>query len=345
MSEITSTLVTAPLAQVDTPFLAVAVAQGGALPASLGELDRAAGGGLARAIASGDFKAKRDESLLLYPSGKAQRILLVGVGKSGEVTRSSIRRAAAVAAKRARALGASQLAFAVATEARNGLAAKDLGQVIVEGAGQGAWTFTELKAAPDDPKPDLETVAIVCDAQEATQVAAGQKLGDGIAAGHRLARYLQMQPGNLCTPAYLAERAKQLATAYGFGLTVLDRAALQKEGMGALLAVAQGSVQEPRFIVLEYRGAGAADGANVALIGKGVTFDSGGISIKPAQNMEDMKFDMSGAAAVLGTFETLGRLKPKITVIGLIPSTENLPSGTAVKPGDVIKSQIGRAHV
>src|SRR5213596_797351 len=339
MSEITSTLVTTPLAQVDTPLLAVALAQGAALPASLGELDRAAGGGLARAIASGDFKAKRDESLLLYPSGKAQRILLVGVGKSGEVTRSSIRRAAAVAAKRARALGATQLAFAVATEARNNLAAKDLGQVIVEGAGQGAWTFTELKAAQNDPKPDVETVAIVCDPKEATQVAAGQRVGDGIAAGHRLARYLQMQPGNVCTPSYLAERAQQLATAYGFGLTVLDRAALQKEGLAALLAVAQGSVQEPRFIVLEYR---ATDGAALALIGKGVTFDSGGISIKPAQSMEDMKFDMSGAAAVLGTFETLGMLKPKINVIGLIPSTENLPSGTAIKPGDVVKSHLGK---
>src|SRR5213596_581839 len=339
MSEITSTLVTTPLAQVDTPLLAVAMAQGAALPASLGELDRAAGGGLARAISSGDFKAKRDESLLLYPSGKAKRILLVGVGKSGEVTRSSIRRAAAVAAKRARALGATQLAFAVAPEARNNLAAKDLGQVIVEGAGQGAWTFTELKAAPDDPKPDVETVAIVCDPKEATQVAAGQKVGDGIAAGHRLARYLQMQPGNVCTPSYLADRAQQLATAYGFGLTVLDRAALQKEGLAALLAVAQGSVQEPRFIVLEYR---ATDGAALALIGKGVTFDSGGISIKPAQSMEDMKFDMSGAAAVLGTFETLGMLKPKINVIGLIPSTENLPSGTAIKPGDVVKSHLGK---
>src|SRR5437773_384150 len=144
MSEITSTLATAPLAQVETPLLAGALAQGPALPASLAELDRAAGGGLARAIASGDFKGKRDDSLLLYPSGgKAQRILLVGVGKSGEVTRSSIRRAAAVAAKRARALGATQLAFAVAPEARNNLAAKDLGQVVVEGAGQGyerkAW--------------------------------------------------------------------------------------------------------------------------------------------------------------------------------------------------------------
>src|SRR5881396_4421854 len=341
MSEITSTLATAPLAQVETPLLAVALAQGPALPASLAELDRAAGGGLARAIASGDFKGKRDDSLLLYPSGgKAQRILLVGVGKSGEVTRSSIRRAAAVAAKRARALGAAQLAFAVAPEARNNLAAKDLGQVIVEGAGQGAWTFTELKAAPDDPKPDVETVAIVCDPKEATQVAAGQKIGDGVAAGHRLARYLQMQPGNVCTPSYLAQRAKQLAEAYGFGLTVLDRAALQREAMGALLAVAQGTAEEPRFIVLEYRGGGEAP--PVALVGKGVTFDAGGISIKPAQNMEDMKFDMSGAAAVLGTFEALGRLKPKLNVTGLIPSTENLPSGTAVKPGDVVKSHLGK---
>jgi leucyl aminopeptidase len=343
MSEITSTVVTAPLIQVETPLLAVALAQGAVLPASLAELDRAADGGLARAVSSRDFTGKRDESLLLYPSGgKARRILLVGVGKSGEVTRSSIRRAAAVAAKRARVLGTTQFAFAVAAEARNGLAARDLGQVIVEGAGQGAWAFTELKAAPEDPKPDVEAVAIVCDAKEATQVAAGQKVGDAIAAGHRLTRYLQMQPGNVCTPSYLADRAQQLAAAYGFGLTVLDRAAMQQEGMGALLAVAQGSAQEPRFIVLEYRGRGAADGATLALIGKGVTFDSGGISIKPAQNMEDMKFDMSGAAAVLGTFEALGRLKPKINVIGLIPSTENLPSGTAVKPGDVIKSHFGK---
>src|SRR5213595_405222 len=341
MSEITSTLATAPLAQVETPLLAVALAQGPALPASLAELDRAAGGGLARAIASGDFKGKRDDSLLLYPSGgKAQRILLVGVGKSGEVTRSSIRRAAAVAAKRARALGATQLAFAVAPEARNNLAAKDLGQVIVEGAGQGAWTFTELKAAPDDPKPDVETVAIVCDPKEATQVAAGQKVGDAIAAGHRLARDLQMQPGNVCTPSYLADQAKQLAAAHGFAVTVLDRAALHQEGMGALLAVAQGSAQEPRFIVLEYRAAG--DAAPLGLVGKGVTFDSGGISIKPAQNMEEMKFDMSGAAAVLGCFEMLGRLKPKVNVVGLIPATENLPSGTAVKPGDVVKSHLGK---
>ncbi|HEU5262711.1 MAG TPA: leucyl aminopeptidase [Gemmatimonadales bacterium] len=337
----TSTVTALPLAQVETPLLAVALTEASTLPPSLAELDRTSGGVLSRAVTSGDFKGKRDETVLLYPGGgRAQRILLVGMGKSGAVTRSNIRRAAAVGAKRARTLGTRQFAFAVAPEARNGVTANDLGQVIVEGAAQGAWGFTELKATPEDPKPEVESVVIVCDPKEAKDVATGQKIGDGVAAGHRLTRYLQMLPGNVCTPSYLAERAKQLATAYGFGLSVFDRAALEKEGMGALLAVAQGSQQEPRFIVIEYRGAG--DAAPVVLVGKGVTFDSGGISIKPAQNMEDMKFDMSGAAAVLGTFEVLGRLTPKLNVTGLIPSTENLPSGTAVKPGDVVKSHFGK---
>jgi len=131
-----------------------------------------------------------------------------------------------------------------------------------------------------------------------------------------------------------------LGKKHGVKVTVLDLAAIKKEGMGALLSVAQGSEQEPRFITLEYQGGG--DRAPVVLVGKGVTFDAGGISIKPAQSMEDMKYDMSGAAAVLGTFEALGTLKPKLNVIGVIPSTENLPSGTAIKPGDVVKSHLGK---
>jgi leucyl aminopeptidase len=343
MSEITSGVVSAPLAEVDTPLLAVALAQGTAVPASLAELDRVAGGVVARAITSGDFKGKRDETTLLYPGGaKPERVVLVGLGKPAEVTRTTIRRAAAVAAKRARALGAKRLAFAVVPEARNGVSARDLGQVAVEGAAQGAWAFTELKKAPaDEARPEVEAVTLVCEPQDAKEMAAGGRVGDAVAAGHRLTRYLQMLPGNVCTPSYLAERAKQLADQHGFTLTVFDRAKLEQEGMGALLAVAQGSAQEPRLIVLEHRG-GGKDAAPVALVGKGVTFDSGGISIKPSQNMEDMKYDMSGAAAVLGTFETLGRLKPKLNVVGIIPATENLPSGTAVKPGDVVKSHFGK---
>jgi len=336
-----SSVTSGPLAQLATPLLAVALPQGGSVPASLAELDRATDGAVGRAVTSGDFKGKRDELMLFYPaSGKVERLLLVGLGKAAEVTRTTIRRAAAVAAKRGRALGVRRLAFAVLPEARVGVPATDLGQVVVEGAAQGAWAFTELKAAPEEPSAELEAVAIVSDAGEAKAVAAGQRLGDAIAAGHQLARYLQMQPGNVCTPTYLAAQARALADRYGFALTVLDRAAMEREGMGALLAVAQGSAQEPRFIVLEYRGAG--DAAPVALVGKGVTFDSGGISIKPAQNMEDMKFDMSGGAAVLGAFAAIGRLKPALNVVGLVPATENLPSGTAVKPGDVVKSHLGK---
>jgi leucyl aminopeptidase len=335
-----STVAAKPLAQIEAPFFAVAVPQGTSLPPSLADLDRAAGGVLARALGAGDYKGKRDEALLVYGGGKAQRILLVGVGKPADITRSVLRRAAAVGAKRARGVGVTALAFAVAPEARGGVSAAEVGQVIVEGAAQGGWQFTELKQPGDDPKVELETVAVVVDVADAADAEAGRMVGDAIAAGYRLTRGLQMQPGNICTPTYLADQAAKLATAHGFTLTVLDRAQLKKEGMGALLAVAQGSAEEPRFIALEYNGSGHAP--PVVIVGKGVTFDSGGISIKPAQSMEEMKYDMSGAAAVLGTFEALGRLKPKLNVVGLIPATENLPSGTAVKPGDVVKSHLGK---
>jgi leucyl aminopeptidase len=146
-------------------------------------------------------------------------------------------------------------------------------------------------------------------------------------------------PGNQCTPTYVGQAAADLGARHGIKVTILGRDEILEEGMGALWCVAQGSAEEPRFIVLEYEGAA---GAPLVLVGKGVTFDTGGISIKPAQSMEDMKFDMSGAAAVLGTFEMLGRLKPKVRVVGLIPSAENMPSGTAVKPGDVVKSHFGK---
>jgi leucyl aminopeptidase len=325
-----SSISTKPLSNIETPFLALIVAQG-VTP----KVDPT----LERAVASGDYKGKKDETLLVYGTGKTQRILLVGVGKAAEITRSAVRRAAAIAARRARALGAKTLTLGVANEARGGLGAAELSQIAIEGVAQGSWQFLELKKQPEDPKPDLESVELLVDASDADEAEAGRRVGDAIAAGYGYTRSLQMQPGNIATPTYLGELARKLGTTYGFTVTVLDKAQIKKEGMGALLAVAQGSEEEPRFIVLEYNG---GSGAPVALIGKGVTFDSGGISIKPAANMEDMKFDKSGASAVLGTFEVLGRLKPKINVVGLIPATENLPSGTAVKPGDVVKSHYGK---
>ena len=195
-----------------------------------------------------------------------------------------------------------------------------------------------MKRPPEEKKPPLERIDVL--APTGTDaIQSGHRIGAAIGAGQTLARGIQVLPGNVCTPSYVARTAEELAQRHGFGVTVLDKAAIVREGMGALMAVAQGSAEEPRFIALQYKG---GEGAPVVLVGKGVTFDTGGISIKPAQNMEDMKYDMSGAAAVLGTFEMLGRLKPAVHVVGLIPSTENMPSGTAVKPGDVVTSLSGK---
>jgi leucyl aminopeptidase len=195
-----------------------------------------------------------------------------------------------------------------------------------------------MKRPAEDKKAPLERVDLLAP-DETAAMTEGHRVGAAIGAGQTFARGIQVLPGNVCTPSYVARAAEELGKSHGMSVTVLDKAAIVREKMGGLLAVAQGSAEEPRFIALEYQG---ADGAPVVLVGKGVTFDTGGISIKPAQNMEDMKYDMSGAAAVLGTFEALGRLRPAVHVVGLIPSTENMPSGTAVKPGDVITSHLGK---
>jgi leucyl aminopeptidase len=321
----------------ETPLLVIAVHRG-ELPPSLGAVDQATGGALGRLFAAGDFTGKKDETALVYPPGAAARVLLVGIGKGDEISRASIRRAASTAAKRARSLGVPRAAFHLVAEALGSLSPAEAGQAIAEGLAQGAWQYNEMKRPPEEQKSPLERIDVLAPTA-AEALTAGHRIGAAIGAGQTVARGIQVLPGNVCTPSYVARAAEEIARRHGFAVTVLDRAAIVREGMGALMAVAQGSAEEPRFIALEYKG---AEGAPVVLVGKGVTFDTGGISIKPAQNMEDMKYDMSGAAAVLGTFEVLGRLKPPVHVVGLIPSTENMPSGTAVKPGDVITSLSGK---
>src|SRR5256886_15312535 len=240
-----SSLTTQPLGNIETPLLAVIIAQGQPVPVSDASLERA--------IAAGDYKGKKDETLLVYGSGKAERVMLVGIGKATEVTRSSIRRGAAVAAKRARTLGTKSFTIAVAKEVRASLGIAEIVQVAIEGAAQGGWQFTELKKQPEDPKPDLESVDIAIDKSDKEAAEAGRRIGDAVAAGYLFTRNLQMQPGNVCTPTFLGEQARKLATTYKLGVTILDLAQIRKEGMGALLAVAQGSAEEPRFIVLEYQ--------------------------------------------------------------------------------------------
>ncbi len=320
-----------------TPFLAVIVPQG-PCPASLTALDAASGGAIGRCYAAGDFSGKKDEAALLYPAGPRSRILLLGVGAPGVGSRHALRRAASVGAKRARTTGVTSAAIYATAEARGAATPGEVGQVLAEGAAQGAWHFVGMKQPSEDTKPPLARVELLAPADTAA-MQAGHQIGAAIAAGQLLCRGLQVLPGNHCPPSRIAEAAAEIAKRHGHGIQVLDLAGIKKEGMGALLAVAQGSAEEPRFIAIEYNG---APGAPIVLVGKGVSFDTGGISIKPAQNMEDMKYDMSGAAAVLGTFEMLGRLRPKVHVVGLIPSAENMPSSTAIKPGDVVTSHLGK---
>ncbi|HET9065905.1 MAG TPA: leucyl aminopeptidase [Gemmatimonadales bacterium] len=318
-----------------TPALFVPVFQASEFPSHLAALDRAIGGGLAAAWASGDFTGKTDETVLVHGRGTLTRIVLLGMGEVGKTTASTIRRAAMSAGKRARTLGVPTAAFLVPDAP---LAARDLGRAIGEGLPYGAWYYGALKRPAKEPKPELSALEVVR-ASADSEFAAGVEVGLAISEGQAFTRGLQVLPSDVCTPAYLAEQAEGIASRHGMQVTVLDKAGLEREGMGAILAVGKGSVHDPRFIVLEYTG---GEGAPIVLIGKGVTFDAGGISIKPAAGMEEMKYDMSGAAAVLGTMEVIGRLQPKVNVVALVPSAENMVSGSAYRPGDVVHTHLGK---
>jgi leucyl aminopeptidase len=329
-----------PLEQVRADLLVIASGQlHDKVPDSLLGLDEAAGGAVRRVVASGDFTGDRDQSIVVYPARGPRRVLLLGLGNHAHITRSAIRTAAAVGTRRAITMGARAIAFHVTQETHPGVPPEALGQVATEGALQGAWRFVDLKAVRDGKGP-VESFDLIVAREIRPDVERGRARGHAIGIGQRLARNLQMLPGNVCTPDYLTAIARDLARTYRFKITVLGRAQMEKEGMGALLSVARGSPEEPRLLALEYRGAGRE--APICLVGKGITFDSGGISLKPADKMEEMKYDMSGAAAVLGTFEALGQIRPAVNVVGLIPSTENLPSGTAMRPGDVVRSHFGK---
>jgi len=331
----------------DLPLLALALPKQAekAMPAELAAYDKRSAGVVARLFAGGDFTGAKDETAHVFLAGKGpQRLLLVGLGKAEDVGRTQVRRAAAVAARRAKALGTGAVAFTVPVAFRPGVGAKDAAQSAAEGMGQGAWQFDELKTTANEnsnsKKPPVESLTLVADAAEVADAQAGFAVGQAVAEGQSLSRRLQFLPPNRCTPAFLAETAQEIGMRHGFTVTVLGPAELAEQGFGALLAVAQGSTTEPRFMTLEYRGAG--DAAPLCLVGKGITFDTGGISIKPASQMEDMKYDMSGAAAVLGAMEAIGRIKPKVNVVGVVPTCDNMPSGTAIRPADVVKSHFGK---
>jgi leucyl aminopeptidase len=313
------------------------------------KVDKLYGGAISRILGSGDFAARRNDALMVYPPDASvgiSRVLLVGVGKREDHTVERLRQAVGTAVRVAERMSITEMSVSVGHVHHLSETMGDFysGLAAVEAAVLASWDFRELKTQAEEsaPRSTLESLTLLAhDEDERAELDRAANHGAITARAANFARSLQARPGNMATPTFLAERAGELAERHGLGITVLDRAAIRAEGMGALLAVARGSSEEPRFIVLEYRG-GREGAKPLVLVGKGVTFDSGGISIKPAERMEDMKYDMSGAAAVLGAMQGIAELGFKVNVVALVPATENLPSGEALKPGDVIRSHLGR---
>jgi leucyl aminopeptidase len=296
------------------------------------------------ALSGGDFSGKEGETALLYADLAAPRLLLIGLGERSSFTLQRLRRTAAIAARRARALGAREAALVLREPGSAGTGAS--ARAAAEGATLGLYRFTRYKTGGDGTGSagsdrELDSFDLVLDGSADEEAASrGTEVGEKVAAAALLARDLANEPSNTATPQRLADQAREIAERYGMEVEVLVRAGIEDEGLAGLAAVGRSASNGPRFIVLEHRRGG--DGAPIVLVGKAVTFDSGGISIKPTTGMEDMKFDMSGGAAVLGTMEAVGALDLPLNVVALVPATENLPGGGAFKPGDVLRMHSGK---
>ena len=289
-------------------------------------LDEAGDSVLSKAMDLGDVKGKSGETNMFYING--QRILLIGLGKKDKFNASGVRLAAGKASRAA----ISKKVGSVAVECFcSGL---ESCQAMGEGLVLGSYQFLDYKTK-DEKNFELKSATVIgCDHDE---IMKGAAIGKAVC----FARDLANHPGNVTTPSRLAEEAGEIAKEGGMKLTVFDRKEITAMGMGALAGVAQGTDEPPKFIVLEYFGSDESQNPKI-LVGKGLTFDAGGISIKPSSKMDEMKYDMCGSAVVLGVFKALAALKPKLNVVGIVPSTENLVGAKAYKPGDILTAYNGK---
>jgi leucyl aminopeptidase len=328
---------------ISSPLLALPVPQGvTSLEGTPASVDALTGGAVSRALEKGDFRGKAEETLLLFPQEEAgpERIVLVGIGKLEELDAEVVRRVLGRAVRVAEGLRLTSLSAWL--DSSLPLPSALLVQAATEGAVLAAWRFEELKTGkdPEESGPGVDGLILINE-RDSEGARLGLHIGLAQARGENLARTLQSRPGNVATPSHLAQEARRFGKELGLKVTILGPKEMAEEGMGALLAVAQGSEEEPCLIVMEHRGGKKKD-RPLLLVGKGLTFDAGGISIKPASGMEDMKFDMSGGAAVMGAMHGIAELALPLNVVGIVPSSENLLSGKAVKPGDVIRTREGK---
>ncbi|MAB40737.1 MAG: leucyl aminopeptidase [Pseudomonadales bacterium] len=324
-------------------WLVVTVSEGKILTGPAADLDKASGGQLATALKNGDLSGKSGSSLTLFalPGVAAQRVLLLGSGKDEPLSDRAWRKLAQQALRTIKAGPAGDAVFALSGTVKN----RDLAsqtRLLVEACHDVLYTFDQFKSKKAD-KPKLKKLSLwSADKADAAALKRAIAEGSAISEGMALTRDLGNLPGNVCTPTYLANQAKALAKAHkGLEVEVLDEKAMKALGMGALLAVSAGSVEPAKLIRISYNGGKAKDKPHV-LVGKGITFDTGGISIKPAATMDEMKYDMCGAATVFGVLKAAVSLELPINLVGLIASAENMPSGTATRPGDIVTSMSGQ---
>jgi leucyl aminopeptidase len=307
-------------------------------------VDRACNGQLRELLKSGEFDGKLNQAVLLHTSGKApaKRVLLVGLGKKKDARVDYVRQAMGTAVKRVRQTGASSFVTCLHGDGLPKTSTIELAQAIVEGAILGTYQFTEYLS---DKKAGAKQVArltvLAADARELADLKEGARRGTATAEAAMLVRDLCNHPSNVMTPTRVAAEAKKIGRERSVRVKILERAQAERLGMGAFLGVARGSHEPPKFIILEYKGS-RRNGKPIVIVGKTITFDTGGISLKPAENMEQMKADMTGGAEVLASVRAASRLRLPIHLIGILPATENMPGGRAIKPGDILKSLSGK---
>ncbi len=306
-------------------------------------VDRALDGAISKLIKQGDIKGKLNELTLLHSLGKlpADRIAITGLGKKQELTINKVRNAVAETCRYLRKKGVTSIASGAQGAGIKGINNESAAQAMTEGALLGLYTFRRYITKKENDFGEIKKLLIVGNEREKPLLERAISKGRIMAEAANWARDLVNEPSNYMTPTQMADAARQLAQKYGLQVEVLDKEKIAELGMGGLLGVAQGSQQPPKFIILDYKGRDSNE-SDIALVGKGITFDSGGISIKPSEAMAEMKGDMAGGASVMATLIAIAQLKPKINVTALVPATENLPSGTALKPGDILTAMNGK---
>jgi len=313
------------------------------LNGDIAAVDKALDGAISGLIGQGEIKGKLNEITVVHSLGKlpTARVVVTGLGKQAELSTNKIRGAVAETCRWLRRKDIANVATIAQGAGINNISFEDSAQTIAEGALLGLYAFRKHITKEDDKIGEIKQLLIVGSDEAKLPLEKGSEKGRILAEATNLARDMANEPANYMTPSHMAETAMKLAKSHGLEVSVLEREQMSELGMGALSGVAQGSRQPPKFIVLQYKGKDAPE-IDVALVGKGITFDSGGISIKPSEKLEEMKGDKAGGAAVIAAIAAIAQLKPKTNVMAIIPATENLPDGNALKPGDVLTAMNGK---